>query len=73
MEKDVIKKIGKLTEGEKWNTEFNLISWNGAAAKYDIRKWNDEGKCTKGVTLTSGEVFKLYELLKKELDNGEKF
>ncbi len=22
-------------------------------AKYDLRKWNNEGKCTKGITLSS--------------------
>lgn len=35
---DIIKEIGVLSENTKgWRKEINLISWNGAAPKYDIR------------------------------------
>ena len=37
---DIIKEIGVLSENAKgWQKELNLISWNGGAAKYDIRDW----------------------------------
>ena len=36
-----------------WQKELNLISWNGAAPKYDIREWAPEHeKMGKGVTLS---------------------
>ncbi len=47
-----------------WTKEVNLISWNGAAPKYDIRDWAPEhDKSGKGVTLTENEARKLYEIL----------
>lgn len=40
-----------------WKKEFNLVSWNGHEAKYDIRDWNeDHTKCGKGLTLTHDEI-----------------
>ena len=51
---DIIKEIGVLSENAKgWRKELNLISWNGGAAKYDIRDWApDHEKMGKGTTLT---------------------
>ena len=35
-----------------WNTELNIVSWNGNEPKYDIRQWNPEHtKCGKGITM----------------------
>ncbi len=62
---EIQKEIGVLSEGTKgWRKEINLVSWNGAEPKYDIRDWapNHE-KMGKGVTLTEAEVQKLKELL----------
>ena len=63
---DIVEEIGVLSENAKgWRKEFNLISWNGAAPKYDIRDWAPEHeKMGKGVTLTKEEVI----LLKKFLE-----
>ncbi|MBP3227106.1 MAG: hypothetical protein J6M08_09390 [Methanobrevibacter sp.] len=54
------------TSPKGWTKELNLISWNGAVSKYDIRDWapNHE-KMGKGVTLSGDEVSALLELLKK--------
>ena len=53
--------------GEKFR--LNLVSWNGAAAKYDIRNWytDKEGqeRFGKGVTLTKEEARDLRDLLAK--------
>ena len=47
-----------------WTKEFNKISWNGGAPKYDIRDWAPEHeKMGKGVTLTDEEVKKMAEIL----------
>lgn len=47
-----------------WQKELNLISWNGAAPKYDIREWAPEHeKMGKGVTLSEEEMQKLVKAL----------
>ena len=60
---EIVEELGVLSENAKgWRKELNLISWNGAAPKYDIRDWSPEHeKMGKGVTLTEEE----YEALKK--------
>lgn len=63
---EIIEELGILSESTKgWKKELNLISWNGAAPKYDIREWapNHE-KMGKGVTLSTGEAQKLYKVLR---------
>ena len=62
---EIIEEIGVLSESSKgWRKELNLVSWNGAAAKYDIRDWAPEHeKMGKGITLTKEEAEKLKELL----------
>lgn len=64
---DIIDEIGVLSENAKgWRKELNLISWNGAKPKYDIRDWApDHEKMGKGVTLTEDEVQALTRLLQK--------
>ena len=67
---EIVKEIGVLSESNKgWTKELNLISWNGAAPKYDIRDWapNHE-KMGKGVTLSSDEAKELLKLLASSLD-----
>ena len=62
---EIQKELGTLSEsGKGWTKEVNLISWNGAAPKYDIRDWapNHE-KMGKGITLTEEEVRTLYKIL----------
>lgn len=64
---EIKKELGKLSESAKgWTKEVNLISWNGAAPKYDIRDWapNHE-KMGKGITLTAEEAEALYKILAK--------
>ena len=55
---DIIEEIGVLSENDKgWKKELNLISWNGAKPKYDIRDWSPEHeKMGKGVTLSEEEM-----------------
>ncbi|SHJ80635.1 hypothetical protein SAMN02745136_00930 [Anaerocolumna jejuensis DSM 15929] len=62
---EIIKEIGVLSENAKgWRKELNLISWNDAAPKYDIRDWAPgHEKLGKGVTLTKEEVEMLKEIL----------
>ena len=62
---DIIEEIGVISENAKgWRKELNLISWNGAAPKYDIRDWAPEHeKMGKGITLTEEEISKLKQII----------
>jgi len=62
---EIKETIGVLSTSAKgWTKELNLISWNGANPKYDIRDWSpDHEKMGKGVTLSNKEVKELYKLL----------
>lgn len=54
-------------QGRGWNLEVNKVSWNGNAAKWDIRAWNeDHSQCGKGITLTE-EQFKALVAFGKEV------
>jgi hypothetical protein len=64
---EIVEELGVLSESAKgWQKELNLISWNGAEPKYDLRDWapNHE-KMGKGVTLNEEEVKTLYKILGK--------
>ena len=67
---EIKDELGVLSESAKgWQKELNLVSWNGAEPKYDLRDWapNHE-KMGKGITLSADEVKKLYEVLVKIVD-----
>lgn len=56
---EIKKRMGVLSsraDGD-YTTEINLISYNGAAPKIDIRKWDrrDGEKMLKGITLSRDE------------------
>ena len=64
---DILQELGVLSESDKgWRLELNLISWNDATPKYDLRTWapNHE-KMGKGITLNPEELEELKELLNK--------
>lgn len=64
---EIKEELGTLSESAKgWTKEVNLISWNSASPKYDIRDWapNHE-KMGKGITLTAEEAEALYKILAK--------
>lgn len=63
---DIIETVATLsTSTSGWHKELNLISWNGAAPKYDIREWApDHEKMGKGITLTEDEAVVLVTVLK---------
>lgn len=63
------REIGVLSETRTgWTKEFNKISWNGYAAKYDLRSWGpDHNSMGKGITLTEAELRELYQLIGHEL------
>lgn len=62
---EIMEEIGVLSENARgWRKELNLVSWNGAAAKYDLRDWAPEHeKMGKGITLNAEEAKALAKLL----------
>ena len=58
--------VNKIFEEKGWKKELNLISWNGAKPKYDLRDWapNHE-KMGKGITLNNEEFEALKDLINK--------
>lgn len=64
---EIVDEIGILSESKSgWKREVNLVSWNGAVPKYDIRDWSpDHEKMGKGISLSSDEIYKLKTLLEK--------
>lgn len=62
---EIVEELGILSENAKgWRKELNLISWNGATPKYDIRDWAPEHeKMGKGVTLSEEEVQNLKKII----------
>lgn len=67
---EVIRTIEVLSTNTRtgWSREINLVSWNEAKPKLDIRDWApDHAKMGKGISLTNEEVAILRETL-QELD-----
>ena len=66
LEYEVKKRIIILSENKKtlWTKELNLVSWNGANPKYDIREWDqNHEKMGKGVTLSNEEFAALKKII----------
>lgn len=67
---EIKERLGVLsqTESGDFTTEVNVISYNGAAPKIDIRKWDRRSdKMLKGITLTAEEAKALKEALAKAI------
>ncbi len=66
---EIIQNIAVLsTEKSGWTKEINLVSYNGAPPKYDIRTWDpNHEKMGKGITLTKEELAQLESVLKELL------
>lgn len=66
---EIKEHIGILSESTVgWKKELNLISWNGASPKYDIREWApDHNKLGKGITLSEEEAIALVTILKARI------
>lgn len=64
---EITQELGVLSESKSgWTRELNLISWNGAEPKFDIRDWSpDHEKMGKGISLNADEVDKLKKILEK--------
>jgi hypothetical protein len=66
---EIKKQIGVISDARGgWMKELNLVSWNGAAPKYDIRDWSpDHQKMGKGITLDADQARKVADILHEAL------
>lgn len=64
---DIVEHLGVISENSKgWTKELNLVSWNGARPKFDLRDWApDHEKMGKGITLSNEEFEALKDLMRK--------
>ncbi|QOX63923.1 hypothetical protein FRZ06_11570 [Anoxybacterium hadale] len=47
-----------------WKKELNMVAWNGNAAKFDLREWDeDHSHMSRGITMNKEEAKSLSELL----------
>lgn len=67
--------IAQISSNRYGTKELNLVSWNNAPARLDLRGWrtddNGDQQPNKGITLTDAEAQALYDALGKYLDNGQ--
>ncbi len=63
---EIMEHIGALKAFPNgWTKELNVVKWNDADPKFDIRDWDMEHKhMTRGVTLRQDEMAKVIELMK---------
>ncbi|MCD8039931.1 MAG: transcriptional coactivator p15/PC4 family protein [Clostridia bacterium] len=63
---EVVEHIATLSENGSTTKELNKVSYNGSAAKYDLRQWrhiDGEVRLLKGLTLTDEEAKALKDAL----------
>ena len=70
---EIVEPIAVLSENEKGFTkEINLVRWNGAEPKFDIRNWHPgRVRSGKGITLTKEEIMNLMDAMEKVLGNDQ--
>jgi len=76
---EIARRIAIIAVNDKgFSKEINLVSWNGAEPKYDIRNWHPgREKCGKGIKLSRDEALALMGALisefgEEEVVDGEK-
>lgn len=68
---EIRQEIAVLSRSDSGYTkEINLISWNGAEPKYDIRSFSpNRERCGKGITMTAEEAKQLLKALQAYFGN----
>ena len=63
----IVKHVAVLSTSESGYTkELNLVSWNGAEPKVDLRTWSPgHERSLKGLTMTVSEAEQLHKALNK--------
>ena len=68
----IVRNIAPIVTYENgWSKELNVVSWNGAVPKYDIRDWDPTHvKMNRGITLHEAEAKALAEVLAEKILRG---
>ena len=68
---EIVEPIAVLSKNEKGYTkEINLVSWNGAEPKFDIRNWHPgRARSGKGITLTKDEIINLMDAMEEVFED----
>ncbi|GHU45998.1 hypothetical protein FACS1894120_1960 [Clostridia bacterium] len=62
---EIKKPLGVVGKARGWDVELNMVSWNDAEPKFDIRSWSpDHARMGKGISLTEDEMKTLVDLFK---------
>lgn len=64
------REIAVIEDKGRETIELNYIKWGNNPAKYDLRRWTDEGEPLKGITLTEEGLEELYWAISEELGYG---
>ena len=66
VEVNVVEHIATIAEYRSgYDLELNLISYNGYAPRYDLRRWDKMGnRMGKGITFTADEADEIVRALK---------
>lgn len=65
-----IRNIGVFDDTKKWIGEVNIVSWNGADPKVDLRYWSEDYiKCSSGLALPLENARLLGEILVRLSDD----
>ncbi len=62
---EILSHIGILSQNQSgWSKEVNVVKWNDANPKIDIRDWdNEHEKMSRGISLNLAEAEKLSDML----------
>ena len=66
------REIAIIEERGGETVELNYIKWGNNPAKYDLRRWNDDGEPLKGITISEEGLEELYWALSEELGYGSR-
>lgn len=67
---EIIEHLGVIgSPRDGWTKEVNIVSWNGAPAKIDIREWDGaHDRMSRGITLTEEQAHLLCKVLKERYE-----
>lgn len=58
-------------DGNRWQTELNIVSWNDRAPVFDVRSWNETHTSMEyGIKLDQNEIENLYQGLRRFFERG---
>lgn len=61
---EIVEEVAKLAETSGGYTlAVNMVSWNGAEPKVDIRRWSPDGNPKKGIALTKEQAVMMAEAI----------